>query len=71
MYIYIYIITLNISPVLPLQLTLPLSIAPRRDHSAVVLGCGPGHRVVVLFGGVSPSGDVIAETTILFLGGYG
>ena len=55
---------------LGLQLTLPVPIMTRRDHSAVVFGCGPSFRVVVIFGGHKSNqvDNPQTETTLLFLG---
>ena len=51
-----------------LQVTLPVSITPRYNHSAVAFGIGPNFKVVVVFGGAICSHEPISETTLLLLG---
>ena len=60
----------------PVQVTLPKSMTPRRNHSAVVFGSGPSFRIVVFFGGyklgglnfIFGIGGFLSETTLLLLG---
>ena len=50
-----------------LQVSLPVDITQRRGHSAIVFGCEPSFRVVVLFGGYDGV-TYFSETTLLLLG---
>ena len=69
-YMYVRIETCVHLILLGSQLTLPVPIMTRRDHSAVAFGCGPSFRVVVIFGGHKSNhvDDPQTETTLLFLG---
>ena len=51
-----------------LQVPVPESVKPRRDHSLTATSLGPGLTEVLLFGGEKLGGDRVAETIILRFG---